>query len=98
MKTLLVALIAACCLCACDQSSSSQPSAPQAPAAPDGYAISCDNLGHLSVVRLYADGTVSHSEDISYQVQDCRTMQDGTTVLSKPGVKFAPLGAASATQ
>ena len=83
MKKYLLALAAVCSLGACVQSNT------QAASGPDGYALSCDQLGHLSIVRMYADGTINHSQDISYPVQDCKTLPDGTTILSKPGVKFS---------
>ena len=91
------AIIAACLsVVACTNQSPTQ----QAPSTPEGQAVSCDNLGHLSIVHMYSDGTISHYEDIDYPVQDCKALPDGTVLLSKPGTKFVqqPAPAVPASQ
>lgn len=87
MKISLAIIVACLSVVACTNQSPAQ----QAPVSPEGYAVSCDNLGHLSIVHMNSDGTMYHTEDISYPVQDCKTLPDGTVMLSKPGKKFVQL-------
>lgn len=56
-----------------------------------GTAVSCDQLGHLSLVNVSSDGSVSHSSDITSQIQTCRVLEDGSIVLSNPIVPVQPV-------